>query len=483
MGIGDVTGHLVEDSADFDELYPSLARLKKKEPRLIRHYEEAFATAREFRHKVAEQRALDIDRKAMEDPTYVDAETLRLACEYRLFSMGFPRMLGGQGSPFGAISVACEAISAGCAGIANLVYVNGLAISCVAATMNLRWIAEFAEIVCGSEKTGRPRLLSTAITEPGAGSDVEDDELVRDADLCCSARPVQGGYLLNGRKVFISNGSVADTHVVLMATDPKRPAETSHSFRVRTGTPGFSIGRVERKMGQKACQAAELIFEDCFVPEEDRMASESVYLRGIDFVLAGTRGGVGAFGAGVARGAFERALHYCKTHDLRGTRMIEHQWVQFKLTRMLRNATMARTSFVEAIMANEQFGLIGIMNQPIINIMDSIVPTRLSTSPRFQKALQSGRSTALIQKAADSLTRRMMGIASRQGDAAKILGTDMGIENCYLAIDLMGGDGIRHDRGMEKCYRDAKLLQIYEGTNQINARDIYKCTLGRPASA
>jgi alkylation response protein AidB-like acyl-CoA dehydrogenase len=227
MSMKDTIGHLGEDNADFEELYPTLARVKKSEPKLIRYYEEAFMIAREFRHKVVEPRALEIDRKAMEDPTYVDADALRLACEYGLFSMGFPRMLGGQGSPFGAVTVACEEISAGCVGIANLIYVNGLAISCVAATFNLRWIADFADIVCQSEKTGNPRLLSTAITEPGAGSDVEDDELVKYADLCCSARPVQGGYLLNGRKVFISNGSVADTHVVLMPTDPKSPAETT----------------------------------------------------------------------------------------------------------------------------------------------------------------------------------------------------------------------------------------------------------------
>jgi len=477
------TGHLAEDSAPFDELYPGLARARKKEPEFVAACEEAFTIARRFRHEVVEPRALEIDRRAMLDPTFVPEDILSAACRYRLFSQGFPKMLGGQGFPFGAGLLACEEIAAGCLGIANLIYVNLLALSCVAATLNMRWITECADIVCSSEAAGRPRLLSTGITEPGAGSDVEDDELVNHADLCCRARQVSGGYVLNGRKVFISNGSVADTHVVLMPLDPRRPSETTHVFIVRTGSPGFSIGRVERKMGQKACQAAELVFEECFVPEDHMISPESVYLRGIDLVLAATRGGVGAFGAGVARGAYERALHYCKTHSLAGKRMIEHQWVQFKLTTMLRNVLMARAAYIEAMLANDQFGLMGLMRQPILLWMDALLPSRVTSTQRFRNLLSSRHASALMQRAVSTITRSAMAIGSRIGDAAKVLGTDLGVENCYLAIDLMGRDGIRHDCGMEKLYRDAKLLQIYEGTNQINTRDIYKCTIGRPSYA
>ncbi len=478
-----VFGHLAEDTASFDELYPALARMRKKEPVLISQFEEVFTIARSFRHNVVEPRALEVDRKAMEDPTFVPEDILAEACRYRLFSQGFPKMLGGQGYPFGAALLACEEIAAGCLGIANLIYVNLLALCCVAATLNMKWIAQVADIVCSSEREGKPRLLSTGITEPGAGSDVEDDELVDQADLCCRARPVDGGYVLNGRKVFISNGSIADTHVVLMPLDPKRPSETTHCFVVRTGTPGFSIGRVERKMGQKACQAAELVFEECFVPDDHKISPESVYFRGIDLVLAATRGGVGAFGAGVARGAYERALHYCKTHTLAGKRMIEHQWVQFKLTKMLHNVLMARSMYVEALLANDQFGLAGLMRQPLLLWLDAALPSRITQRNQFRTMLSSRLTSTLMLKAASSITRAMMGIGSRTGDAAKVLGTDLGLENCYLAIDLMGSDGIRHDRGMEKLYRDAKLLQIYEGTNQINTRDIYKWTVGRPSSA
>lgn len=470
-----------ESMMDFDDQYPALARMANDQPERIKAYREAYAIAREFRLKVVEPRSLDIDRKAMADPTYVDTETLRLACEYRLFSQIFPKMLGGMGFPFGATMVGCEEIASGCAGIANLIFVNCLALACVSATFDLKWLMEFADIVCESEKTGTPRLLSTAITEPGAGSDVEDGELVRRAEICCHARSVTGGYLLNGRKVFISNGNLADTHVVILPLDPKRPAETTHSFRVRTGAEGFSIGRVEHKMGQKACPAAELIFEDCFVPEEDRMSRESVYDRAIDLALGATRGGVGAFGAGVARGAYERALNHCRSRELNGRPMLEQQWVQFKLTRMLQNVMTARRSYLEALFSNEQFGLLYTSDHPALAKMDAILPERVTRSTAFRRLLQSGPMKNILRKLGDSLTPESMCRASRTGATAKVLGTDLGMENCFLAIDLMGCDGIRHDRGMEKLYRDAKLLQIYEGTNQINTREIYKGFLGQPA--
>ena len=470
-----------ENKMDFDDQYPALARMGHDRPDQIKAYRDAYAMAREFRLKVVEPRSLEIDRKAMTDPAYVDTEVLRLACEYRLFSQMFPRMLGGQGFPFGAIIVGCEEIAASCVGIANLIFVNCLALACVSATLDLKWLLEFADIVCESEKAGAPRLLSTAITEPGAGSDVEDGDLVRRADLCCHARPVPGGYVLNGRKVFISNGNLADTHIVIAPTDPKRPAETTHSFRVRTGAEGFSVGRVERKMGQKACPAAELVFEDCFVPEQDRMSRESVYERGIDLALGATRGGVGAFGAGVARGAYERALNHCRTHELKGQPMVEHQWVQFKLTRMLQNVMAARQSYLEALFSNEQFGLLYTINHPALARMDALLPARVTRSKAFRRVLQKGPMKNVLKKLGDSLTPEAMRRASRTGATAKVLGTDLGMENCSLAIDLMGSDGIRHDRGMEKLYRDAKLLQIYEGTNQINTREIYKSFLGPPA--
>jgi alkylation response protein AidB-like acyl-CoA dehydrogenase len=161
--------------------------------------------------------------------------------------------------------------------------------------------------------------------------------------------------------------------------------------------------------------------------------------------------------------------------------MLEHQWVQFKLTRMLQNVMIARRSYLEALFSNEQFGLLYTSNHPALAKMDAILPERIFRSKAFRKLLLSGPMKNILRKLGDSLTPEAVRRASRTGATAKVLGTDLGMENCSMAIDLMGCDGIRHDRGMEKLYRDAKLLQIYEGTNQINTREIYKGFLGRPA--
>lgn len=472
-----------KDFLDFEDLCPELTRFHGNNPGLIRTYKEAFQRARAFRLDVVEPRGPEIERRALADPAYVDAETLSRACEYRLFSLGIPRTMGGQGLPVGALFLCCEELSAGCLGIANLINAHYLAIFSVLGTFNVKWLERLAEMVCEGERTGRPRLLSTAITEPGAGSDVEDEELVKRGDLCCEARPVKGGYLLNGRKVFTTNGSIAEAHVVVMPTDRMNPVETTHGFIVYTGTPGFRTGRIERKMGQIACPACELVFEDVFVPEDNRVSRDSIYKRSMELVFAATRGGVGVFGTGVARGAYERALHYCRTHELGGRPMIEHQWIQFKLTRMLKNVIAARNAYTEALQANEKYGLFRILGHPLLLKLDARVPAKLAKNRVFQKTLKSGMTTHLLRQWAGSITRPMQRTASRFNDDAKIIGADLGLENCYLAIDLMGGDGIRHDHGMEKLYRDAKLVQIYEGTNQINARDLYKCTVGTPATS
>ena len=471
------------ETFDFEDLYPDLSGLHRNQPKLIQRYRKAFTLAREFRLEVIERRALDIELRVMADPSYVDEETLSRACDFRLFSLGIPRIMGGRGFPVGALFLCCEELCAGCLGIANLLIAHYLAIFSVLGTSNMKWLNELAHMICEGERRGRPTLLSTALTEPEAGSDVEDEGLVRRAILCCEARPVKGGYELTGRKVFTTNGNIAAAHVVVMPTDRLNPADTTYGFVVRAGTPGLTVGRIERKMGQMACPASELVFEKVFVPEENRLGRESIYRRSLELVFSATRGGVGLFGAGVARGAFERALGYCKRTDLKGKPMIEHQWVQFKLTRMLNNILAARRAYVEALLTNEAFGLFRILNHPLLAGLDASLPSWLIRGRLFRILLRSRVLSTFLGKWEGSLSRSLFQKAAAMNDAAKIIGSDLGLENCSLAMDLMGHQGIRHDHGMEKLYRDAKLVQIYEGTNQINARDLYRCTLGPPAES
>ena len=454
--------------------FPIIAYLGKNQRRVAAELETAWSKARRFRREFVEPNALAIDRRTLLEPEYVAEDVLRGAADHGLLGLVIPQMFGGSGLSLGALMVALEEVSAGCVGIANLISVHGLALAAVTSTGDLRAMERACKLVTDGEQRRRPALLSTALTEPGAGTDVEDVELLRTARIGCEARPVAGGYLLNGRKVFISNGSIAEAHVVIMPTDRARPVETTYAFLVRAGTPGLSIGRVERKMGQKACPAAELVFEDCFVEKDTRLGSRPIAGRRLEMVLGATRGGVGVFGAGVARGAYERALAYARTHELGGRPMIEHQWVQFRLVDMLRNVMMARSAYVDAMLSNELFGLSALMSGGPIRELSRWIPRSVLEGSVFRRVVLSRRAHEETDAALEEAPPWQTNSSCAFGAEAKILGSDLAMENSNLALDLMGADGLRHDSGMEKLFRDAKLLQIYEGTNQLNRIEIFK---------
>lgn len=471
-----------QSEQSFSQMYPALAALGRHRPQLLKDYERMLREARRFRREYIEPHALDVERAVMHDPEYVAEGAIRAASEYGFFSTMIPRAFGGGGLSFGAMIIAMEELGAGCLGLSNLLGVHGLAIATVSATGDLGAMEKVCRLLTQGERAGRPHLLSTAITEPTAGTDVEDADLLRVARLVSEATPVRGGYRVNGRKVFISNGSIAHTHVVILPTDKKKPVETTFAFLIETGTPGLRVGRVERKMGQKACPAAELIFEDCFIPESARLSSKPLPGRAIELVLGATRGGVGAWGTAAARGAFERALTHAKTQRLDGRFLIDHQWVQIKLADMQRNVMLARASYVDAMLSNELFGLSLLASRNGMNEIQRLLPQRLLDSAAVKKVMTSRRAREGFQTAIDELADWEVDTASAHGSAAKVSCTDLGMANCHLALEVFGAAGLRHDRGIEKIYRDAKLLQIYEGTNQLNRIELYKRAVNRGAT-
>lgn len=474
---------MTDTHESFDRMFPVFAYLRQFQPRIIAEIETARDNAIEFRRAFVEPNALAIERRVTADPTYVAWDVLREAAKRHYFTMTMPRILGGRGAPLGALIVATEEIAAGCLGLANLIGVNGLALATIAASGDLVHIEKVSRWLVAGERAGRPELLATAITEPGAGTDVEDVELLRTARLCCEAKPVSGGYCLNGRKVFISNGNLARAVVVIAPTDRGNPVETMAAFLVERGAPGFSVGRVERKMGQKACPAVELVFEDCFLPAASRLGSGPMAGPTAGLVLGATRGPVGAFGAAVARGAYERALEYAHTHKLGGRWLVDHQWVQIKLADMRRNVMLARSAYVEAMLSNEMFGLSSLFRGGALSEITRRIPGRWLELLPVRRLVTSKRAQQATRQALDQLSERQVDISSAFGAAAKVTGTDLGVENTHLALDILGADGLRHDRGVEKLYRDAKLLQIYEGTNQLNRIDIYKRAVMRDRGA
>lgn len=454
---------------ELTESLPVLAYLDRRGIDLTPRVRQVVDRAAAFRREIVEPHALVVDRQVARDPEHVAHHLIEAAARRGWFGLVVPRVFGGEGLPLGALVFGLEELAAGCLGITNLVAVHGLALCTIASVGALDGMERACRAIVEGERRGRPALLSTALTEPSAGTDIEDLALLRGARIGSEATPAPGGYRLSGRKVFISNGSIAAYHVVFMPTDRARPAETLTTFLVPADAPGVSVTRVEHKMGQRACPAAELLFDDCFVPDADRLGP--VTGKTLELVLGATRGGVGAFGAGVARGAYERALRWASGHDLRGRPALSHQWVRFRLVHMRRNVMIARAAYLDAMLSNELFGLAGAIAGGRIERLLEHVPRGVAERLPLTRLPGAGES---LRERLDALPEREVGLASAYGSHAKVTGSDLGMENCQIALDLLGADGLREESGVEKLFRDAKLLQIYEGTNQLNRLELYK---------
>jgi alkylation response protein AidB-like acyl-CoA dehydrogenase len=339
------------------------------------------------------------------------------------------------------------------------------------------------------EKTGKPCLIALAITEPGAGTDVEEMELLDRGKITCHAKRVKGGYIVNGRKIFISMGHVSTWTALYGNTDLKRPSETTVGMMVKLGMQGFSLGTHENKMGQRVCPASELIFEDCFVPDDQVIVDaemvrkfskkplKEISMRYMDYTMSATRAGVGAFGTGAARGAFEKALAFANETELDGRPLINHEWVQCMLAEMYKNVMLGRLAYMEANYANSLRGAYKLLQlKPMYYYQKHMPQAYFDTvvSPFLEKE----SATWLMRKMAyDWHDLADDHCASGWASLAKFTGTDIGVRNCQMAIELMGQAGLRHDRGVEKILRDAKLVQIYEGTNQLNRLNLFKCLI------
>lgn len=251
------------------------------------------------------------------------------------------------------------------------------------------------------------KLAGFAVTEENAGSDAGGIET--------TAVKVPGGYKLNGTKRFITNGGEAETYVVIALTDKSKGPRGATAFIVEKGMPGFTFGRKEKKLGIRASATRELVFEDCFVPAENVLAKEGmgfiVTMRLFDF----TRPGIAAQALGVAQGALEAALNHAKTRIQFGHPIIAIQSVQHMLANMAMDVEAAR-------------GMV------------------YATA----RTIDSGSKDNTMEAA-----------------MAKVFASDVAMRVTTDAIQVLGGVGYMRDYPVEKMMRDAKITQIYEGTNQV----------------
>jgi alkylation response protein AidB-like acyl-CoA dehydrogenase len=256
------------------------------------------------------------------------------------------------------------------------------------------------------------------LTEREAGSDA--------ASLKTTAKKVGQEYIINGSKCFTTNGGIASLYVVFANSDPDRGPRGISAFIVPRETPGLSVGKEEDKMGHRASNTAEMFFEDVRIPEENLLAKE-----GMGFIVAmktldKTRASVGAAGVGVARTALEHAVEYARTRVQFGKPIALFQNTAFKIAEMAMEINAARHLVWHSAW-----------------LMDQGKPC--------------GKESAM----------------------AKCFGSDVAMRTTVEVVQIFGGYGYMKDYPVEKLMRDAKLLQIYEGTNEIQKLVISREVIGR----
>jgi acyl-CoA dehydrogenase len=266
-------------------------------------------------------------------------------------------------------------------------------------------------------QTKKMSFASFCLTEREAGSDAGAQKT--------RAERVGDEYMINGSKCFISNGGIASLYVVFALTDPNKGARGMSAFIVPRETSGITIGKEEDKMGHRASNTVELYFEDVKVPAENLLAKE-----GMGFIIAmktldRTRAPVGAAGVGVARTALEHAIEYAKTRVQFGKPIALFQNNAFKIAQMAMEINAARLLVWHAAW-----------------LLDEEKPC--------------GKESAM----------------------AKTFGSDVAMRVTSEALQILGGYGYMKDYPMEKLMRDAKLLQIYEGTNEIQRLVISREVIG-----
>ncbi|CBL47248.1 Predicted acyl-CoA dehydrogenase [gamma proteobacterium HdN1] len=443
--------------------------------------DSVFKRARQFSREIAAPMALHIEREIRRAPTNKEPvwEFVRAAGKAGLLSLTIPKKFGGGGYSWATCVILFEELCSVCTGLGNIIGGHYLGMFVMRNTFSLARTAEVFREIVANETSIKPVLLASAMTEPSVGSDHTEVGLWESARPQSEARPVEGGYILNGRKQFISCGRLSTYHLVFMSTDRKNYMDSMATFLMRSDAKGFSFGRDEKKMGQLATPATEMIYEDCFVDESNRLTPYfgPIAKKTTDF-MGFTRLLIGAMATGAARGAYERALTFARDTTVRGEVLVNHQWAQMVLGDMYMNVLISRAAVQEGFFSDVNHGMNkmflpakrnGYRRKQIIDGVLTAGASQFGSDLLQQRKMRHsvGKAIGWVMDHAGLNTPIMNTFTS----TAKAKCSDLAMMNANLGIDLMGSFGLRQDEGMEKILRDIKLLQIYEGTNEI-------CTFG-----
>ena len=366
----------------------------------------------ELARSLARQKIAPVAAQHDEAESYPE-EAMRLLGQQGLMGIWVPEAYGGTDMGALAVSLVAEEIAWACAATAT--------------NWGATPLGGYPIVLAGTEEQKRrylPRLAAGemlaaySLSEPGAGSDA--------ASLQTVAVRKGDRYLLNGTKLWCSNGSNAGVITLFATVDPGRGAKGITAFLVEPGFPGFAVGKTERKMGIRASPTVALHLQDCEVPAENRLGPEGdgfkIAMRTLDF----TRPMTGSTAVGVAQAALDAATDYAKERRQFGQPIAAFQGIQFMLADMAMQVHAAR-----------------LMVHHVATLVD-----------------RGAESTVLEASMAKCFA----------GDAAMRVATD--------AVQVLGGVGYTREFPVERFMRDAKIMQIYEGTNQIQRLIIARALLG-----
>ncbi|MBE3569217.1 MAG: acyl-CoA dehydrogenase [Bacillales bacterium] len=352
---------------------------------------------RDFAKKEVEPTARERDEEERFDRTLFEK-----MAELGLAGIPWPEEYGGIGSDYLAYCIAIEELSRVDASI-------GVTLS--AHTSLAGWpIYKF-----GSEEQKQKYLKPMAegkkigaygLTEPGSGSDA--------SAMKTTARRDGDDYILNGSKIFITNGGEADIYVVFAMMEPEKKHHGISAFIVESGFKGFSVGKKEKKLGIRSSPTTEIIFEDCRVPKENLLGNEGDGFKIAMMTLDGGRNGIAAQAVGIAQGALDAAVAYAKERRQFGKPIVANQGISFKLADMATSVEAARLLTYQAAWLESQ-------------------------------GLPYGKASAM----------------------SKLFAGDTAMKVTIEAVQVFGGYGFTKDYPVERFMRDAKITQIYEGTQEI----------------
>ena len=356
---------------------------------------------RDLARRIAEEKILPI-RAELDETEEFPWEVVKELANSDMFRVFIPEEYEGLGGGCMDLTLVVEELSKACAGIA---------LSFAATTLGTFAILDYGSDL--QKKKYLPdiaagkRLAAFGLTESGAGSDA--------GAIKTTAEKVDGGYVINGTKQFISNGGEAEIYTVIALTDKTKGARGASAIIVEKDTPGFTFGKKEKKLGIRASSTRELVFKDCFVPEENL-----IYKEGMGFIIMlavfdHSRPGIAAQALGIAQGALEAAVEYAKQRIQYGHPIFALPVIQSKLAEMATQVEAAR---------------------------------------------------ALTYAAARTLDA---GVKKFTMDAAmcKVFASDVAMKVTTEAVQVFGGTGYMKEYPVEKMMRDAKITQIYEGTNEV----------------